>query len=226
MELDIYARSEDLLGIEEATEELHRLYLELLQKYEATSLLDVGCGRGGLMLLAKEAGIAAAGIDLSPVMVDAARTLGLEASCCPVSEASGSYDAVTAVFDVVNFIAPDALDIFLDDVAERLNPGGLFLFDINTLHGFANVAEGTMSAEDATRFLSVDARFENPLLQTRFTLFEAESEGCYRKEQHTLLQYFHPLKPFRKHPRFRMVEQLGVSLYDRDDKTLLILRRV
>lgn len=225
MGLDIYAKSEDLLGIEEATEQLHELYLQALQAYNVTNFLDIGCGRGGLMEKARDNAIESSGIDLCPLMVDAARAKGLDARCEPVCETAGSFDAAVAVFDVLNFVHPDELDTFLECIAARLNPGGHLMCDINTLHGFANVAEGTMSAEDETRFLCVDAQFENNELHTRFTLFQEESDGRYRKEQDTVVQYFHALKRFKKHASYQVIEQHGLSLYDREDKTFLVLRK-
>lgn len=223
--LDLYARVEDLLGIEEATEQLHELYTQALQAYDVTAFLDIGCGRGGMMETAAKKGIESCGIDLSPAMVEAARAKGLDARCEPVCGTTGSYGAAVAVFDVLNFVHPDELDGFLECVADLLTPEGLFMFDVNTLHGFVNVAEGTMSAEDESRFLSVDAVFANNELHTRFTLFEREEDGCYRKAQEEVVQHFHALKRFKKHPRFKVVEQHGLSLYDREDKTFLVLKK-
>ena len=47
--LDLYAKAEHLLGIEEATEALYDLYRSELDDYDVKTLLDVGCGRGGFM---------------------------------------------------------------------------------------------------------------------------------------------------------------------------------
>ena len=225
MALNIYAKVEDLLGIEESTQQLHELYIQALQAYEVRNFLDIGCGRGGLMQIGQEQGIQCSGIDLSPIMVEEACAKGLDAKCQSICETGGEFDAVVAVFDVMNFIAPYDLDGFLECVAARLKPEGIFMFDINTLHGFANVAEGTMSAEDETRYLSVDAIFENNELHTTFTLFEKESDGRYRKEQDTVVQYFHALKRLKKNKLFKVVEQHGLSLYDREDKTFLVLKK-
>jgi 2-polyprenyl-3-methyl-5-hydroxy-6-metoxy-1,4-benzoquinol methylase len=47
--LDLYAKAEHLLGIEEATEALYDLYRSELDEYNVLSVLDVGCGGGGFM---------------------------------------------------------------------------------------------------------------------------------------------------------------------------------
>ena len=71
MGLDLYAKAEHLLGIEESTERLHDLYIQTLKKYPVKTLLDIGCGRGFLMEKAQELGMVCTGIDQSAVMVEA-----------------------------------------------------------------------------------------------------------------------------------------------------------
>jgi cyclopropane fatty-acyl-phospholipid synthase-like methyltransferase len=225
MSLNLYARVEDLLGIEEATASLHELYTHLLVEHGVSDFIDIGCGRGGLLETAAEAGITGYGVDLSSVMVDAARAKGLKAECCDVCDATGSYDAAVAVFDVLNFLDAAALERFVACVAGLLRPGGIFLADINTLHGFSHVAEGTMSAEDESRFLTVDAAFAGNELHTRFTLFTRSHDGRYDREDETIVQYFHPIKRLRRIGGLKLVEQHGLTLYDRDDKTLLVLKK-
>jgi cyclopropane fatty-acyl-phospholipid synthase-like methyltransferase len=223
--LDLYAKAEHLLGIQEATEALHELYLHVLQDYSVNTLLDVGCGRGGFMQMMQESGVTCKGIDLSPVMVDACKKEGLDVECIDIQEEHGSYDAIVAIFDVLNFLDKTALSEFLEAVAEKLNEGGIFVADINTLHGFSNVAEGTMSAEDEHSFLCVDALFEQNKLHTTFTLFEKESQGLYTKLQDTIVQYFHKIDTFSRLASLKLLEKQNISLYDRNDKTLLVLQK-
>ncbi|MEJ2468577.1 MAG: methionine biosynthesis protein MetW, partial [Campylobacterales bacterium] len=78
MSLDLYAKAEHLLGLEESTEQLHDLYLQTLENYPVTTLLDIGCGRGALMERAREMGIECMGIDQSAVMIEAAAAKGLK----------------------------------------------------------------------------------------------------------------------------------------------------
>jgi len=224
--LDLYAKAEHLLGIEESTERLHDLYLHTLENYSVKTLLDIGCGRGGLMEKLQEEGVACTGIDQSSVMVEAARAKGLKALKKGICEVEGSYDAAVAVFDVLNFLDKDGLAIFLQCVAQRLENGGIFIADINTLHGFTGVAEGTMSNEDDEHFLTVDAYFESEELHTHFTLFTRQSADCYTKEQSEIVQWFHPLKRFRNVPNLKLTHYKNISLYDTNDKMLLVFKRI
>jgi cyclopropane fatty-acyl-phospholipid synthase-like methyltransferase len=223
--LDLYAKAEHLLGIEEATEALYDLYRSELDEYKIKTLLDVGCGRGGFMQRMASDGVECKGIDLSSLMIDECRAHGLDAECADVSEVGGKYDAVVAIFDVLNFLNQDQLLKFLDAVSDRLNDNGVFIADINTLYGFKDVAEGTMSSENDKEFLVVDAVFEDDKLYTKFTLFEKEKDSKYVKYQDTIVQYFHKIRAFEKLSGLKLAEKQTFSLYDTKDKTLLIFKK-
>ena len=223
--LDLYAKAEHLLGIEEATEALYDLYRSELDDYKVKTLLDVGCGRGGFMKRMISDGVTCKGIDLSPVMVQECRADGLDAECIDVKDVNGKYDAIVSIFDVLNFLDKNELENFLNAVTDRLNDDGVFIADINTLYGFSDVAEGTMSSENEKEFLSVDAQFENDELHTKFTLFFKEDDGLYTKYQDTIVQHFHKIKTFQNLSGLKLVEKQTFSLYDTKDKTLLIFKR-
>lgn len=223
--LDLYAKAEHLLGIEEATEALYDLYRSELDEYKVKTLLDVGCGRGGFMQRMISDGVECKGVDLSSVMIEECVSQGLDAECINVAGVSGKYDAVVSIFDVLNFLDKDNLVIFLDSIADRLNEDGIFIADINTRYGFSDVAEGTMSSENEKEFLSVDAEFENDELHTKFTLFEKGEDGRYTKHQDTIIQHFHKINLFQKLSGLKLVEKQTFSLYDTEDKTLLIFKK-
>jgi len=223
--LDLYAKAEHLLGIEEATEALYDLYRSELDEYKVKSLLDIGCGRGGFMQRMISDGVECKGIDLRSIMVEECKTVGLDAECIDIANVSGSYDAIVSIFDVLNFMDKESLLHFLDSVAQNLSDDGIFIADINTLYGFSDVAEGTMSSDSGDEFLVVDAEFENNELHTQFTLFEKESDGKYIKYQDTIVQYFHKIKFFQKLTGLKLVEKQTFSLYDTEDKTLLIFKK-
>ncbi|WP_415395981.1 class I SAM-dependent DNA methyltransferase [Sulfurimonas sp. CS5] len=222
--LDLYAKTEHLLGIEEATEALYDLYRSELDEYKIKTLLDVGCGRGGFMQRMISDGVKCKGIDLSSVMIEECKAQGLDAECIDVADVEGTYDAVVAIFDVLNFMNKDALVKFLDAISSKLNDDGIFIADINTLYGFSDVAEGTMSAENDKEFLVVDAEFANDELHTQFTLFEKNDEK-FIKHQDTIIQYFHKIKTFQNLSGLKLIDKQTFSLYDTEDKTLLIFKK-
>jgi cyclopropane fatty-acyl-phospholipid synthase-like methyltransferase len=219
--LDLYAKAEHLLGIEEASEALYDLYRSELDEYNVKTLLDIGCGRGGFMERMISDGVVCKGVDLSLLMVEECKAKGLDAECIDVAEVGGKYDAIVAIFDVLNFLNSEELLKFLDEVSLKLNDDGVFIADINTLYGFSDVADGTMSSENESEFLVVDAIFEDEKLYTKFTLFQKIEEDTYRRYQDTIIQYFHKIKFFEKMPSLKLVDKQTFSLYDTKDKTLL-----
>ncbi len=223
--LDLYAKAEHLLGIEEATEALYDVYRSELDSYEVKTLLDVGCGRGGFMQRLLSDGVECRGIDLSAMMVEDCLAQGLDAQCIDIAEMDGKYDAVVSIFDVLNFLDKDALLKFLDAVADRLEDDGVFIADINTLFGFSNVAEGTMSRDGGDEFLNVDAVFRGDELRTMFTLFEENQDKSYTKYQNYITQYFHKIKIFQNLTSLKLIDKQTFSLYAKGDKTLLIFKK-
>ena len=223
--LDLYAKAEHLLGIEEATEALYDLYRSELDEYKVKTLLDVGCGRGGFMQRMIADGVECKGIDLSSLMVEECITQGLNAECIDVADEQGTYDAVVSIFDVLNFMDKEQLLAFLEAISHRLTPEGVFIADVNTLYGFSDVAEGTMSKDTKDEFLSVDAIFENNELHTTFTLFEKNADETFTKYQDTITQHFHKIQIFQKLTGLKLVEKQTFSLYDTEDKTLLIFKK-
>ena len=223
--LDLYAKAEHLLGIEEATEALYDLYRSELDDYKVKTLLDVGCGRGGFMERMISDGVSCKGVDLSRLMVEECLVKGLDAECIDAREVSGKYDAIVSIFDVLNFMDEKTLVSFLNSMADKLNDDGILIADINTLYGFSDVAEGTMSKDRENEFLTVDAIFKNDKLDTQFTLFQKQKDGKYVKYQDSIIQYFHKIKTFQKLEKLKLVEKQAFSLYDTEDKTLLIFKK-
>ena len=112
--LDLYAKAEHLLGIEEATEALYDLYRSELDEKDVKTLLDVGCGRGGFMTRMISDGVKCKGVDLSAAMIDECVNSGLDAECVDVADVDGKYDAIVSIFDVLNFMDHYYFFIFLN----------------------------------------------------------------------------------------------------------------
>lgn len=223
--LDLYAKVEHLLGIQEATIFLHDIYEDILESYNVKTLLDIGCGRGSFLKRMMQKGVTCKGIDASDVMVKECQNVGLDVSCKELHDVNERFDAVVAIFDVLNFLNRDELTLFLNSVSNILNDGGVFLADINTLHGFKDVAVGSVSVDKDDEFLSIDAEFENNKLDSKFTLFYPDGFGKYVKLKDNIVQHYHKVNFFQKHPALKLVKKQTISLYDKNDKNLLIFQK-
>ncbi|GAA3870011.1 class I SAM-dependent methyltransferase [Streptomyces sedi] len=97
------------------------------------SVLEIGCGTGRNLACLARRGVAATGVDLSPVMVahSSARWGGLGARFVRaevlehLAGESATFDAVYSVFGAAWFCAPERL---LPLVHARLNEGGRYVF--------------------------------------------------------------------------------------------------
>jgi glycosyltransferase involved in cell wall biosynthesis/SAM-dependent methyltransferase len=132
-----YAAFEDVFrGPEERVRQLLEPYLDILGGHEP--VLDLGCGRGELLQLLKEAGIEARGIDPDPGMVERCRAKGLEVEQADgVSylerQEPGSLGAVVAIH-VIEHLSFDELQRLLDLARRALAPGGLFVAETVNPH--------------------------------------------------------------------------------------------
>ena len=226
--LDLYAKVEDLLGVEEVAPHLYAHYLLFLQTVEFDTLLDVGCGSGTFLLQMKQALSIplAQGIDLSPLMVEKSLAQGVDAKVMNLCDIAKSYHVITAVFDMLNYLDPTVLKTFLECVYERLEEGGLFLCDINTLYGFENVAVGAFIVDDDIRFLSIDSDFEDQTYNALFTLFEKE-KSHFNKSQHNITQYYYTIEEIVKNSGLTLIHEEEVNLYglEASDKHFIVLQK-
>jgi SAM-dependent methyltransferase len=118
-------------GSEEDIRERLRLYLPRLAG--KGPVLDLGCGRGEMLSLLEEQGIAARGVDGSEQMVEACRARGVEA------ERGDLFAALTAVppaslgavvsFHVIEHLPPASLDRLVRLAWSALRPGGVLILE-------------------------------------------------------------------------------------------------
>src|SRR5579859_7641181 len=130
------------------SQRLAKLALSLIGRHGAPGreLLDLACGAGAGTVVFAKAGYAVTGIDRSTTMIDRseqrARAAGLEVRLSEQDMQSFflayQVDVVTCLFDALNYLLQEEeLARVFARVAAVVRPGGLFVFDMNTLHGLA-----------------------------------------------------------------------------------------
>ena len=120
-------------------------FIEEILKKECKSrpelVLDLGCGTGKMPLELARRGYDMTGIDYSPEMLDIARSAAEEEGhdvlwlCQDMREFElyGTVDAAICSLDGVNYLTEDGdLDKLFALIHNYLNPGGIFIFDINS----------------------------------------------------------------------------------------------
>ena len=227
--LDLYAQVEQYLGFEDEIHELYKTFGHLVLSKEPTTLIDIGCGQGEFCYVMGYNGVKAFGVDLSAKQIEMAKQKDVDAKCIDIKDIKTKYDCATAVFDVINYIPNKDLKAFLTHSYNLLNVNGYFIFDINSLFGFEEIATGTLNIELDDRFIAIDANYDEEILKTDITLFTKETE-LYKKEQGTIEQYYHTKKDLSK-----LLEQIGFiveeiidfSLHSQDiaDKHIFVCKR-
>jgi len=126
----------DLSGLAARAPYLERLIRRHFPSDRDAAVLDLGCGYGGLLHVARAAGYTQLrGIDISTEQVEAARRLGIEGvtqgDLLPSLEAiaPASLDVVCA-FDVLEHFGKDEMLPLVDSVHRVLRPGGRWIVHV------------------------------------------------------------------------------------------------
>jgi SAM-dependent methyltransferase len=137
---DYFAYEARMRGSTETVRERQRVYVDDFR--DAAPVLDVGCGRGELLALLREAGVEARGVDADADMVAYARGEGLDVEQADAIAYLESLDegSLGGVFagQVVEHLPPPALLRLLELAARKLRPGGVLVAEtINPLSPLA-----------------------------------------------------------------------------------------
>jgi len=227
--LDIYALAEDMLDIHEVTPILNEYYFETLEKLKFNTLLDVGCGSGGFLsdLSFKYPSVKTMGIDLSPVMIKNSQAKGLNTHCMDLCKVDTKFDVITAIFDMVNYLTEKQLKRFLSCIEDRLEEGGHFICDINTLYAFKVVASGSFIKDVGERFLTIDSDYieVDGVYYMDFTLFTKEGEG-FNKIQDSITQYYHKVERLKKLTKMKLILKTPIAIYgNTTEKFYLVFKK-
>lgn len=172
-------------------------------------LLDLACGTGKSFLPMLERGYSVAACDVSPAMVEIAREKVLPGEVelfvadmrdLPDLE---EVDLVTCLDDAVNYLlGDDDLVAALRCVERVLVPGGLAVFDVNTLATYRSSFASDFALEGAASFLcwrgsASSEHAEGEVAEAAIEVFEEEPDGRWRRVTSRHLQRHRPLDEMR-----------------------------
>jgi SAM-dependent methyltransferase len=165
---DYFAFESRMRGSVDAIRERQRRYVE--DFHGAAPVLDIGCGRGELLQLLREAGIEARGIDADADMVAYARGEGLDVEQADLVEylerlEDGSLGGIF-MGQVVEHLPPGVLVRSLELAARKLRPAGLLVAEtINPLsplalrHYFADLTHAQPLVPETLELLARQSGF-------------------------------------------------------------------
>lgn len=174
----------------------------LLQDFGVSDglLLDLGCGTGSLTELLAKRGYDMIGVDYSEEMLELAMEKKAESGsdilylCQDMREFElyGTVRAVVSVCDCMNYITePEDLVTVFKLVNNYLDPGGVFLFDLNTEYKYETVMGDCTIAEDRedSSFIWDNQYDEESRINIYdLSIFVKEEGDLYRKYQETHYQ--------------------------------------
>ena len=181
-----------------------------------TRVLDAGCGTGKSFLPLLDRGFEVTACDHSPAMLDvaAAKAAGRVTLHCRDLRALGpigEFDLITCLDDVANYLTdPEDLTAALAGLAANLRPGGLLVFDANTIATYRGFFRETAAIEEQSlmmvwRGLVDDGFGPGDLARAVLDVF-AEEEGGWSRTTSRHEQRHHPRETVEQ-----CVESAGMS---------------
>ena len=173
-------------------------------------VLELGCGTGNMTELLHTAGYDMIGVDASADMLEQAVRKKEEARIDVLYlmqdmesfELYGTVRAVVCCCDGINYLTePEALLHSFKLVNNYLDPGGVFLFDFNTVHKYRDEIGDAVIAEnrDDCSFIWENAYdAESCINEYDLTLFLQEPDGRYRKHTETHMQRGYELSEIKE----------------------------
>ena len=172
-------------------------------------VLDLGCGTGAMTEILSRAGYDMIGVDNSVDMLEAALEKK-EISGSDILyllqdmrefELYGTVRAAVSVCDSVNYITePEELLQVFRLVNNYLDPGGIFLFDLNTLYKYEKILGESVIAENWDEGSFIWENWYDPedrINEYDLTLFIREEKDLYRKYQETHFQRAYSIEEIR-----------------------------
>lgn len=207
-------------------EEWADYYKEILREHGIMDgiVLDLGCGTGSMTELLAEQGYDMIGVDNSEEMLD----LAMEKRAASGQdilyllqdmrkfELYGTVRAVISACDSVNYLTePGDLVKVFSLVNNYLDPGGIFIFDLNTVYKYQEILGEQTIAEDREECSFIWDNFydeEEMINEYDLTVFVQEEGDLFRRYCETHYQRAYSLETVRA-----LIEKAGMevlAIYD------------
>lgn len=182
-------------------EEWSSYLIFLLKEYGINDgiVLDIGCGTGNVTEYLAKAGYDMIGIDNSEDMLTEAMNKRYDSGldilylCQDMRELElyGTVAAAVSICDSMNYIIEynDLVKVF-KLVNNYLDPKGIFIFDLNTIHKYETMGDSTIAEnrEDGSFIWENSYYPDKKINQYDLTIFARDEDDRYTKFEETHLQ--------------------------------------
>jgi len=232
---DVFAHFYDAVNGE--PEELISRILDYTRRYAplAESVLELGCGTGAV-LAGLGSGLELTGVDRSATMLDYARrrlpAARLVHGDITTLDLERRFDVVVCVFDTLNHVTTaEGWRRVMATAASHLAPGGIFIFDLNTVGRLRELSDNAAWVYDFdghTLIMDVDFRNE-PLAEWDIRIFENRGDS-FRLHHEVIVELGLALEEVREllATHFDILDQsdpLGARATDHSERAYFCLRR-
>ena len=196
---------------------------KLLRRYgvEDGLILELGCGTGSMTERLAEAGFDMIGGDCSGEMLEIAQEKKCESGLDILYleqdmrefELYGTVRAVVSVCDSLNYILEDEeLVKVFRLVNNYLDPGGIFLFDLNTIDKYRKIGDTTIAENREEGSFIWDNYYDEDenINEYQLTIFLREGDGdLYRKYEEVHYQRGYELERIKE-----LLKEAGLEFLD------------
>lgn len=189
-------------------------------------VLDLACGTGNLTIELSQRGYDMIGIDLSEDMLSVAidKAPDIRFLCQDMTEFElyGTVDAIVCTLDAVNYITDKRqLKKVFKLVNNYLNPNGLFIFDINTVHKLENVlGNNTFVYDEEDVFYTWENYFKNNISEQFLTFFVKDKDkDNYKRFDEQHIQRAYSVSEIKEMLEDAKLSLLDITMWDNDKKT-------
>lgn len=135
----------DAWNINDDTERKNEVIERLLKQHNVHTILDLTCGTGSQVLFLTKHGYKVIGVDLSPALLEIARTKALKEKLeIKFIEGDmrtlkvGTYDAVITIFNAIGHLTKAGFIKAIRNINKNLKKGGIYIFDILNLEAMTD----------------------------------------------------------------------------------------
>ena len=208
-------------------EEWEKYLKSLLYEYGVREglVLELGCGTGNMTEILAQSGYDMIGVDNAEEMLEIAKEKRMKSGLDILYlqqdmrefELYGTVKAIVSVCDSVNYILEEEeLEEVFRLVNNYLDPGGVFIFDFNTVYKYREILGDQTIAENREECSFIWDNYyyeEERINEYELSLFIREGDSeLYRKYQETHFQKAYDLETMK-----RLITQSGleyITAYD------------
>lgn len=182
-------------------------------------LVDLACGTGSLSEYFARLNYDVIGVDASADMLEIAQNKKYESGSdimylnqtMQTLDLYGTIDAVICALDSINhLLTPEEVQTAFDRVSLFLNPGGIFVFDVNSVYKHTKILAGNTFVYDCgdTYCVWQNSLLENCMIEINLDIFEYQPEDdCYLRFQENFCERAYPHEQI-----LEMIEKAGLTL--------------